>query len=88
MAEGSEDVTARYVYRTDPSRQSRSGTLYLVARLAGSNVVARIGPLVTKSTRERVTANGESRGGGLRVVGPWCATANRRHLRARVEVAG
>jgi len=92
MASTEELVIAHYVYRSEvlSSAHRREVSLYLVARLEGSNVVARIDSLGLVSTLQR-SAVLEARGQGapLRVVGPWRETSSRHHSKVRVApVAG
>jgi hypothetical protein len=84
-------VTAHYVYRSEvfSSRHRREVSLYLVARLEGSNVVARIDSLGLVSTlqRTRVTRVRGQRG-ALKVVGPWRQTTSRHHSKVLVSPIG
>jgi hypothetical protein len=80
-------VTAHYVYRSEvfSSRHRREVSLYLVARLEGSNVVARIDSLGLVSTLQRTSVN-KVRGqrGAMKVVGPWRQTTSRHHSKVLV----
>jgi hypothetical protein len=81
-------VTAHYVYRSEvfSSRHRRHVSLYLVARLEGSNVVARIDSLGLVSTLQRTSvtkARGQRR--ALKVVGPWRQTTSRHHSKVLVS---
>jgi hypothetical protein len=80
VEESREIVTAAYVYRSEAtSSHPRQSSWYLVARLEGSNVVARIDALgLLPSTKNIKDALG--------VVGPWRATPSRHHVRARVAL--
>ncbi|MGC2176139.1 MAG: hypothetical protein WA614_11820 [Acidimicrobiales bacterium] len=77
-----DHVVAHFVYRSLPSTKRHGVSIMLVARLQGSNVVARVNPLgrgakETAPLRER---------GGLDVLGPWTMTASRRYAKARVAL--
>ncbi len=72
----SERVVARYIYRSLPGPNRLGVTIMLVARLEGSNVVARVHPLGRGANRTPRS--------GLDVRGPWSATASRRYAKARV----
>ncbi len=74
-------VIAHFVYRSIPSPRSHGVSIMLVARLHGSNVVARVNPL-GRGAKERPA--GESR--GLDVLGPWTTTSSRRYAKARVAL--
>ncbi len=82
-------VTAHYVYRSEvvSSRHRRHASLYLVARLEGSNVVARIASLGLVSTSQR---NGDakvsSKRSPLKPVGPWRSTTSRHHSKVLVAL--
>ena len=80
-------VTAHYVYRSEvfSSRHRREVSLYLVARLEGSNIVARIDSLGLVSTLQRTSVT-KVRGkrGALKVVGPWRQTTSRHHSKVLV----
>jgi hypothetical protein len=77
-----EHVSAQYVYRSKVSSpQHRQQTSwYLVARLEGSNVVARIDALGLLPATRNVAA-------ALGVVGPWRTTPSRHHVRALVALS-
>lgn len=77
-----EHVTERYIYRSDvpSSRHRRQASWYLVARLEGTNVVARIDSLGLLPTSRRVTD-------AVGVIGPWRATPSRHHVRARLALS-
>ncbi|MFY9782468.1 MAG: hypothetical protein WAK12_02900 [Acidimicrobiales bacterium] len=81
MEPSREIVTAAYVYRSKvtSSGHRRQSSWYLVARLEGSNVVARIDALGLLPSSKNVTD-------ALGVVGPWRATPSRHHVRARVAL--
>ncbi|HEV3267482.1 MAG TPA: hypothetical protein VGZ68_03705 [Acidimicrobiales bacterium] len=84
-------VTAHYVYRSEvvSSRHRRQVSLYLVARLEGSNVVARIDSLGLVSSAQRsgvVNAPGER--GALTIVGRWRQTTSRHHSKVLVAPTG
>ena len=64
--------------------------MYLVSRLEGSNVVARIDVVAAKklSTAKGASAHpSNSPETALRVVSPWSETTSRHHAKARVEMA-
>jgi hypothetical protein len=92
MESAEELVTAHYVYRSEvfSPRHRREVSLYLVARLEGSNVVARIDSLGLVSTLKRVGGTTvHAKSGELRVVGQWRPTTSRHHSKVRVSpVAG
>jgi hypothetical protein len=77
-----ERVTEQYIYRSDvPSSLHRGqASWYLVERLEGSNVVARIDALGLLPASRKVTD-------ALGVAGPWRATPSRHHVRARVALS-
>jgi hypothetical protein len=77
-----EHVTEQYIYRSGvpSSRHRGQASWYLVARLEGSNVVARIDALGLLPT-SRIVAD------AMGVVGPWRATPSRHHVRARVALS-
>ncbi|HUY16389.1 MAG TPA: hypothetical protein VMV11_02380 [Acidimicrobiales bacterium] len=80
-------VTAHYVYRSEvySTRHRRDVSLYLVARLEGSNVVARIDSLGLVSTLQRTgVAKVKGKGGAMRVLGTWRQTASRHHSKVLV----
>ncbi|MHB8380613.1 MAG: hypothetical protein ACYDB2_12020 [Acidimicrobiales bacterium] len=80
-------VTARYVYRSEvsSSRHRRQVSLYLVARLEGSNVVARIDSLGLVSTLQKTSVTKVSgRRAVLTFVGPWRRTTSRHHSKVLV----
>lgn len=72
----SERVVARYVYRSVPGPNRLGVTIMLVARLEGSNVVARVDPLGRGANRTPPS--------GIDVRGPWSASASGRYAKARV----
>ena len=83
-------VTARYFYRGARATRGHrySVSTYLVERLAGSTVVARIVPLglVPRARPEHeLVARGRSR--NLEVAGSWHFTPSRHHARVRVMSA-
>lgn len=82
VATNQEHITEQYIYRSGvPSSQHRGqASWYLVARLEGSNVVARIDALGLLPTSRKVSD-------ALGVVGPWRATPSRHHVRARVTLS-
>jgi hypothetical protein len=86
----SEQVIAHYLYRSVDSSRRTSETLYLVSRLEGSNVVARIDVV---ADRNAATTKGASAHPSappatpLRVVSPWRETTSRHHAKARVTLA-
>jgi len=82
-----EEVVDRFLYKSNiPSKLHRNRVeTYLVERLKGSNIVARIQPLGL--VPERVTDQDAALAvlrHNLVVVGGWRATARRHHSRARV----
>jgi len=80
-------VTAHYVYRSEvySSRHRHDVSLYLVARLEGSNVVARIDSLGPVSTLERTgVAKVKGQRGALKVLGTWRQTTSRHHSKVLV----
>jgi hypothetical protein len=80
-----ETVTARYVYRSEiASARRRRVSWYLVARLEGSNVVARIEPLGLVPTTTRSASSTPRRDGRWLAVGPWQQTRSRHHSRVQV----
>ncbi|HEY1825579.1 MAG TPA: hypothetical protein VGG21_06430 [Acidimicrobiales bacterium] len=79
-----EQVSAHYLYRSLSSRR-RGATLYLVARLEGSNVLARIEVVDPKHGASAHPS--ASRTAPLRVVSPWRRTASRHYAKARVTLA-
>ena len=86
----SDVVTARYFYRgAGPARGHRhSVSTYLVERLEGSTVVARIETLglVPRSRPEpELLARGRRR--DLVMAGTWHLTPSRHHARVRVRSA-
>jgi hypothetical protein len=85
-----EEVSAHYLYRSVAASRQGPGTLYLVSRLEGSNVVARIDVVAAKklSTAQGASAHpSNSPETALRVVSPWSETTSRHHAKARVEMA-
>ena len=85
-----EEVSAHYLYRSVAAARQGPGTLYLVSRLEGSNVVARIDVVAAKKvpTAKGASAHpSNSQENALRVVGPWSETTSRHHAKARVEMA-
>ena len=86
-----ELITAHYVYRSEvlSSRHRRQVSLYLVARLEGSNVVARIDSLGFVSTLQRAgVAKVRGQLGALKVVGAWRQTTSRHHSKILVAPIG
>ena len=81
MDHSQEHVTEQFVYRSHvaTSRHSGQASWYLVARLEGSNVVARIDALGLMPASRIVSDS-------LGVVGPWRATPSRHHVRARIAL--
>jgi hypothetical protein len=80
-------VTAHYVYRSEviSSRHRRHVSLYLVARLEGSNVVARIDSLGLVSTLQRTgVTKVNAKRGALKVLGTWRQTTSRHHSKVLV----
>ena len=77
-----DHVIAHFVYRSLPSSSRHGVSIMLVARLQGSNVVARVNPL-GRGPKEAAPPRGR---GGLDVLGPWTTTASRRYAKARVAV--
>jgi hypothetical protein len=85
-----EEVSAHYLYRSVSESRQGPGTVYLVSRLEGSNVVARIDVVEAKklSTARGASAHpSNAQENALRVVGPWSETTSRHHAKARVEMA-
>jgi hypothetical protein len=85
-----EEVSAHYLYRSVAASRQGPGTLYLVSRLEGSNVVARIDVVAAKrvpSTKGASAHPSNSQETALRVVSPWSETTSRHHAKARVEMA-
>ena len=85
-----EKVTAQYVYRSEvPSeRHRRLTSWYLVARLEGSNVVARIDALgLFPSSRTLGASSSPAPGDLVRTIGPWAATASGHHAKVMVALA-
>jgi hypothetical protein len=80
-------TTAHYVYRTEvsSSRQRRQVTLYLVALLEGSNVVARIDSLGLASRLKSGTSIVRAERDKLKFIGPWRQTASRHHSKVLVS---
>lgn len=80
-------TTARYVYRTEvsSSRHRRTVSLYLVALLEGSNIVARIASLGLAPRLSSNAAAVRAERGELKFVGPWRQTASRHHSKALVS---
>jgi hypothetical protein len=74
-------VIAHFVYRSIPSSKRHGVSIMLVARLQGSNIVARVNPL-GRGPKEHPS---RSRG-GLDVLSPWTTTASRRYAKARVAL--
>lgn len=90
MDSSREEVSAHYLYRSVAASRQGAGTLYLVSRLEGSNVVARIDVVAAKklSTAKGASAHpSNSPETELRVVSPWSETTSRHHAKARVEMA-
>jgi hypothetical protein len=87
MDSAEDVVTAHYVYRSEvfSSRHRRHVSLYLVTRLEGSNVVARIDSLELVSTLQRAgVTKVRGQGGALKVVGQWRRTTSRHHSKVLV----
>jgi hypothetical protein len=85
-----EEVSAQYLYRAVAESRQSPGTLYLVSRLEGSNVVARIDVVAAKKLPMAKGASAHpsnSQENALRVIGPWSETSSRHHAKARVEMA-
>ncbi|HWD95958.1 MAG TPA: hypothetical protein VG246_06030 [Acidimicrobiales bacterium] len=78
----SDHVIAHFVYRSIPSSKRHGVSIMLVARLQGSNVVARVNPL-GRGPKEPAASRAR---GGLDVLGPWTTTASRRYAKARVAL--
>jgi hypothetical protein len=89
MDSSAEQVSAHYLYRSVAPSPRTSGTLYLVSRLEGSNVVARIDVVAAKSSRAKGASAhpSGSHATPLRVVSPWQETTSRHHAKARVTLA-
>jgi hypothetical protein len=77
-----DSVIAHFLYRSLPSSKRHGVSIMLVARLQGSNVVARVNPL-GRGAKDPTTARAR---GGLDVLGPWTTTASRRYAKARVAL--
>lgn len=91
MAQESNDFVDRYFYRSaTTSRKHRNlVSAYLVERLHGTNVVARIEPLGLVSQKvgeHEIILRGLRR--NLVLVGRWQPTASLRHDRVRVRALG
>jgi hypothetical protein len=78
----SDRVIAHFVYRSIPNTKRHGVSIMLVARLQGSNVVARVNPL-GRGPKEPAQARSRR---GLDVLGPWTTTASRRYAKARVAL--
>jgi hypothetical protein len=89
MDSSTEQVSAHYLYRSVPTSPRTSGILYLVSRLEGSNVVARIDVVAAKSSTAQGASAHPSRSQAtpLRVVSPWQETTSRHYAKARVTLA-
>ena len=90
MDSSREEVSAHYLYRSVAASRQGPGTLYLVSRLEGSNVVARIDVVAAKRvpmTKGASAHPSNSQDKALRVIGPWSETISRHHAKARVEMA-
>ena len=86
-----EEISAQYVYRSEvPSdRHRRLVSWYLVARLEGSNVVARIDSLgLFPASRSVGISSSPSAGDLVRTVGPWATTKSGHHSKVVVTLAG
>jgi len=84
-------VTAHYVYRSEvfSSRHRRQVSLYLVARLEGSNVVARIDSLgLVSSVQRAAVPKARGQRGALKIVGTWRQTTSRHHSKVLVSPIG
>lgn len=86
MERDKELVVAQYVYRSDLKKVRRRSSLYLVAQLEGSNVVARIEALESPSQKREAATTRTGDAEGVRLLGPWRTTTSRRHSRARVDL--
>jgi hypothetical protein len=75
-------VIAHFVYRSLPSPKRHGVSVMLVARLQGSNVVARVNPL-GRGTKDETSSRSR---GALDVLGPWTTTTSRRYAKARVTL--
>jgi hypothetical protein len=90
MDSSAEQVSAHYLYRSVATSPRTPGTLYLVSRLEGSNVVARIDVVAAKSSTALKGASAHPSGSHatpLRVVSPWQETTSRHYAKARVTMA-
>ncbi|HTT60151.1 MAG TPA: hypothetical protein VMF33_08915 [Acidimicrobiales bacterium] len=88
MSSPHEQVSVRYLYRSVAPLRRGAETLYLVSRLEGSNVLARIEVVETAGASLRRTRHpSKSRETPLRVVSPWLPTLSRHHAKARVTLA-
>jgi hypothetical protein len=83
-----EQVSAHYLYRSVAPLRRGDETLYLVSRLEGSNVLARIEVIESAgASLQRALHPSKFRDSPVRVVSPWLPTASRHHAKARVTVA-
>ncbi|MGH3733043.1 MAG: hypothetical protein ACRDVC_06670 [Acidimicrobiales bacterium] len=90
METPTEQVIAHYLYRPASKSGRSAGTLYLVSRLEGSNVVARIDVVASGTTTaaKGISAHpSKSPATALRVVSPWIETSSRHYAKARVTIA-
>jgi hypothetical protein len=91
MESARENIKEQYVYRSEvPSdRHRRLVSWYLVARLEGSNVVARIDSLglFPASRKVGVSTNSPSPADLVRTVGAWESTASGHHSKVIVTLA-
>lgn len=82
-----ENTTSQFLYRSviSSKRHKNRVSTYLVERLAGTKVVARIEPLglVNEVASEHFVAN-EAFKRNLVLVGNWQETPSRHHARMRV----
>ncbi|HEY1761903.1 MAG TPA: hypothetical protein VGG17_04840 [Acidimicrobiales bacterium] len=79
-----DNVIDHFVYRSLPSSKRHGVSIMLVARLTGSNVVARVNPL-GRGPKEPAPSRAR---GELDVLGPWTTTPSRRYAKARVALHG
>jgi hypothetical protein len=77
-----DNVIAHFIYRSLPSTKRHGVSIMLVARLQGSNVVARVNPL-GRGAKAATAARGR---GAVDVLGPWTTTASQRYAKARVAL--
>jgi hypothetical protein len=88
MSSPREQVSAHYLYRSVAPLRRGDETVYLVSRLEGSNVLARIEVVESAgASLRRVLHPSKSRESPLRVVSPWLPTVSRHHAKARVTLA-